>query len=347
MEIMRHIGLIIGILCLAQCGCSDLQGPIKEEDGFVAKVSFGSDSLITSLTRPLIIYFKHDMDRQSVQLGFISNPEFDYTPHWTIDPLCDPADPRCKPDYYLFYLYPDQPYRSDTTYYCILDTTVHGTDGEALPERYEFEFTTDSARLLEIEAKSDLIGERNIFPKSLVLWFNTSMELSYLEAPLNALPEIEYDLYEISNQGNIFEYRITQPLHAETEYLVRVNADIRDIWGKPAAGIREIAFVTDPVRVVYHYPNPQSILKDPNVILQVRFNTVMDKFITERAFSFVCGETDLFGSFEWISDKAFLFYPEHELTMGGAYTFSVDTSALDLYGSPLGNEFSYSFSLRE
>jgi len=345
MEIMRHIGLIIVVLALY--GCSDLQGPIEEEDEFVAKVSFGSDSLITSLTKPLIIYFKRDMNRQSVQQAFISDPEFDYTPHWTINPLCDPADPRCKPDYYLFYLYPDQPYRSDTTYHCFLDTTTYDADGERLPERYDFEFTTDSARLLSIEAKSDLIGEDNVFPKSLVLWFNTSMELSYLETPLTALPEIQYELYEISNQGNIFEYRITQPLHARTEYLVQINADIRDIWGKPAAGIREIAFVTDPVRVIYYYPNSQSILKDPNVILQVRFNTVMDKTITERAFSFVGGTEDIFGSFEWISDKAFLFYPDHELTMGGTYTFSVNISAVDLYSSPLGNEFSYSFSLRE
>lgn len=347
MEIMRHIGLIIVILSVALCGCSDLQGPLEEEDVFVAKVSFGSDSLITSLIKPLIIYFKHDMNRQSVGQAFISDPEFDYTPHWTIDPLCDPADPGCKPDYYMFYLYPDQPYRSDTSYHCFLDTTAYDVDGERLPKRFEFDFCTDSARLVEIEAKSDLIGRDNVFPKSLVLWFNTSMELSYLETPLTPLPEIEYELYEISTQGNIFEYRITKPLHAQTEYLVRVNADIHDIWSKPAAGIREITFVTDPVRVIYHYPNPQSILKDPNVILQVRFNTVMDKNITEGAFSFIGGATDIYGSFQWISDKAFLFYPDHELTMGEAYTFSVETSAVDLYGSPLDNEFSYSFNLRE
>lgn len=346
MEDMRHIFLIIFIPALILCGCSDLQGPIEEEPEFVVKVSFGSDSPITSLTQPLIIYFKHDMDRQSAQQAFISDPEFDYTAHWTTDPLCDPAQPGCDP-LYLFYLYPDPPFRSDTTYHCVLDTVAYAINGERLLEFYEFEFSTDSARLLEFEAKSELIGEDNVFPKSLVLWFNTSMELSYLETPLTSQPEIEYELYESSSKANMFEYRITVPLQAETEYYVQASAEICDIWGKPAAGNRQITFITDPVRVIYHYPNEQSLLKGLSVILQVRFNTEMDKIITERAFSFTASTEEVFGSFEWISNKAFLFYPVHELEINTAYTFSVDTSALDIYGSPLGDEFSYSFNLRE
>jgi hypothetical protein len=67
----------------------------------------------------------------------------------------------------------------------------------------------------------------------------------------------------------------------------------------------------------------------------------MDKQSTEAAFSF--GPEIGSGTFYWLTDKAVQYFLDADLIKGGEYTIRVTTAATDTYGTPLQEEFSYSF----
>ncbi|MBD3218294.1 MAG: hypothetical protein GF310_08460 [candidate division Zixibacteria bacterium] len=343
-----HLRSIILIIFLTALGlsCSDNStGPDDPLDRFIASVSLGSDTLITDLTKPLVINFNLNMDKQSVEKAFSTDPALDYTTHWSTFPVCNPNDSTCYPEFYIFYVYPEEPFLPNTTYQCMIDSSAHDVTDKHLPIPYEFEFTTDASRLMRITAEYDGVDTSNAFPRAVKLWFNNSIDLSTIEQPFTPNPLFDYELYGVSEQKNVFEYRITSPLKSQTEYQIQVDTDIFDTHENPVTTETDTTFTTGSLAVIYFYPNPQVNLKDTYPIIQVRFNTVMDKQAAEDAFSLTDGVIEIPGEFVWFTDKALQYFPDSDLTAGETYTFTVTTSAADTYGAVLQEEFSYSFTL--
>jgi hypothetical protein len=183
------------------------------------------------------------------------------------------------------------------------------------------------------------------FPRAIKLWFNNSIELSTIQEPFTTSPAFNYELYGISDKKNAFEYRITSPLQSQTEYQIKIDAEIFDTHENQVLTEIEGGFTTGKLAIIYYYPNPGVNLKDTYPIIQIRFNTVMDRQATQDAFSFNDGVIEIPGEFVWFTDKALQYFPDFELTAGETYTFLVTTSASDTYGATLEDAFSYSFTL--
>ncbi|HDS00527.1 MAG TPA: hypothetical protein ENO22_12455 [candidate division Zixibacteria bacterium] len=341
---LKSIILVLFISGLGISCSKSPTGPDDPLDRFIAGVSLGSDTLITNLTEPIVISFHLNMDRQSVEEAFSSEPAFDYDVHWTTFPICNPNDSTCYPKFYMFYIYPQEPFLPNTTYSCMIDSSAHDIIGDHLPRPYEFQFTTESSRLLRITPEYDGVDTLDAFPRAIKLWFNNSIDLSTIQEPFTASPSFDYELYGISDKKNVFEYRITSPLRSQSEYQIVIDAEIFDIHENRVLTEIDGGFSTGKLAIVYFYPNPGVNLKDTYPIIQVRFNTVMDRRTVQEAFSFNDGVIEIPGEFVWFTDKAMQYFPDSGLPEGETYTFSVSTGAADTYGATLDEAFSYSFT---
>jgi len=342
-----RVYILTTIIILAMItGCS--KSPVETVDPLdeiIAGVSFSPSNIIVDMTQPLIISFYLEMVQQSVEDALIIEPAFEYQTHWTTLPLCNSNNFECYPDFFQVYLYPTTSMSPNTKYVCRLETTAVTKSDIFLPHPFEFEFTTDSTRLMKFEALNDIIGKSSVFPITIILGFNTAIELSSMGQPFTSEPVFDYELLSTSNDNDFFEYRITSPLRTETDYIVEADDNLTDIYGNTAVDSRKIMFTTDPVEVLFYYPNEDTNIKSRKPIIQVRFNTVMDHATTEAAFSIESGGIPLSGYHEWLTDKAVLFFMDSELPKGTRVTFSVSTFAEDTYGANLKTPHSYTFSL--
>ena len=339
--------IIIGIFLIfvvLGVSCSK-KGVVPENplDRFISGVSFGSDTLITDMTRPLIVSFITLMDQQSVENAFSCEPQFPSTPHWTLETHFNPVDPDVGTDHLQFYLFPETPFIPNTTYRCVIDTTAKDVNDVNLPVPFEFEFTTAPSMLRSIKIIYDQVDSHDCFPIAIRLSFNTSIDLSNAGQPFTVDPPFEYKLNGISREKHLLEYKIMTPLKARTHYQVQFSGEISDAWGNRIDTDTSLAFDTGPVELIYYYPHPGLKLKSTSPIIQVRFNTVMDRPSTEAAFRFGAGMGKISGTFYWMTDKAVQFFYNLPLIRGETYTINVDSTASDIYGTPLQEPFSYNF----
>jgi hypothetical protein len=345
---MRIFILIILVSSVVLTGCEDNPAMPEEDplDRYIDSVSFNSKTPVGSMTEPLAIYFKRPMDTASVIDAFSSDPGFDFYSNWAIEYSGDSTDIVPDLAQHILRIYPRPAYQTMTSYSCAIDTTAVDTLGFHLPEKLEFEFTTDSARLLQLEIRNPNIPAVENYPRRMRLRFNMPIDEYRVVDPFTVSPEFSYLNGQSSEDHTIYTYPLTSDLRADTDYTVTIDQQIVDIWGNPVYGLSPHSFRTEPVAVEYHYPEQDTELKGTSVVLQVRFNTSMNRFSAENAFSFSNDVLEISGQFEWISDQAFLFYPDNDLSYQTIYTMAVNTSAEDLFGDNLYEAFTFSFSLK-
>ncbi len=80
--------------------------------------------------------------------------------------------------------------------------------------------------------------------------------------------------------------------------------------------------------------------------IQLTFSSDMKKEITEQAFSCICNEEMLSGTFVW-NEKKMSFYPDAGIKDKSRYEVEVGTRAEDKYGNSLKEVFNYVFSTKE
>ena len=344
---MRKLFIGGAIILLLICGCSKKStGPDDPLAKIIGQISFGADTLITDINQPLIISFWEEMDQPSVERGLSFEPQFEYTTHWTTYPHCNESDPKCYPKYYQLYIYPENSFQTNLHYSGMIDTTAFDSDSFYLPRQYHFEFTTAFARLKDMKFIALEVDSQGGFPELINLHFNARMDSRTLQQPLTTTPQFEYKLSDSSNYNSVFQYRITSPLRAQTTYSVVLNdATIKDYYGNPLENRGEAQFTTDSIRVIYHFPNPDFLLKHDHPIIQVRFNTIMDREATQEAFLLTDSVTRPSGEFEWLTPQAMMYYLEADLLHGVDYYIIVDTTAADLYGQHLPQKFIHKFRL--
>ena len=344
---MRKLIIIGAIILLIVCGCSKKSsGPDDSLANIIGQISFGADTLITNITLPLIISFREDMDHPSVERSLSFDPQFEYTAHWTTYPHCNQSDPNCHPKYYQLYIFPENSFRTNTFYQGMIDTTAFDSDSFYLPRQYQFEFTTGPARFIDMDFISLEVDSQGGFPQLLNLRFNARMDIQTLQQPLTAVPEFEYKLSDSSNFNSVLQYKITSSLRAQTTYTVQLNhSAIKDFYGNPIENQGQAEFTTDSIRVIYHFPNQDFPLKDNRPTIQVRFNTIMDRESTERAFLLTDSIMNPSGQFKWLTPQALMYYPDDDLLRGMDYYIIMDTTAADLYGKHLPRKFIATFRL--
>ncbi|MBO7431152.1 MAG: Ig-like domain-containing protein [Spirochaetia bacterium] len=80
--------------------------------------------------------------------------------------------------------------------------------------------------------------------------------------------------------------------------------------------------------------------------IEITFSSEMEKGITEQAFSCLCNNEAISGTFVWI-ERTLYFYPDSGIKGKSRYEVEVGTRAEDKYGNSLKEVFSYTFSTFE
>lgn len=77
--------------------------------------------------------------------------------------------------------------------------------------------------------------------------------------------------------------------------------------------------------------------------IQITFSAKMEKGITEQAFSCLCNDESVSGTFIW-NERKMSFYPDPGIKDKSRYEVEIGTRAEDQYGNSLKEVFCYSFS---
>ena len=80
--------------------------------------------------------------------------------------------------------------------------------------------------------------------------------------------------------------------------------------------------------------------------IEITFSSEMEKGITEQAFSCMCNNETISGTFIW-SERKMCFYPDSGIKEKSRYEVEVGTRAEDKYGNSLKEVFSYVFTTFE
>ena len=108
-----------------------------------------------------------------------------------------------------------------------------------------------------------------------------------------------------------------------------------------AAGCR--FFAMKPLEVIDWTPREQQVDLAGLSGITIRFSQEVNKTLAEEAFSLAESGKPVAGSFLWSSGDTFAFQPSIDWKEGRIYTIRVDTSAEDIFGNSLREDFTHRF----
>lgn len=102
----------------------------------------------------------------------------------------------------------------------------------------------------------------------------------------------------------------------------------------------------DPVEIVAWQPADEGAVCGPLEAVKITFSEKMEKGITEQAFSLKRDDEAVGGFFRW-EEKTMYYYPVSGIMDDSDYEIEVGTSAEDIYGNSLSENFVFRFSTKK
>lgn len=313
------------------------------------------------------ILFTQDMDRESVEAAFSTDPTTDGTFHW------GQYTPEPTPRYFydefalagdgagatittyskissVTYRMAQKDGYSDTTYHVTLSTEAHDTAGVQLRFPLEFSFSTvQSAVSYSGIQSSPFHGDIYVGPltNSFIVTFPRRMDQAATEAAVSITPAQQF--FFVWPQRNVLQIYTGEPLYANTTYEVTIAASALDLDGLALGDEFSFSFETAPVTVSRTTPSNAEVYVNPDHVITFWFNTYMVKSTVAGAFTINPAKS---GTFTWgtrysDNDKtAITFLPTGNLSVNTKYNITLSPAASDLHGDGLQEPFSFTFITR-
>ncbi len=333
----------------------------KDQDEIVYNNRFAQLTIAMTFTRP--------MDRASVEAAFSTDPPTEgifywgiYTqaPSWSYfeDAFKNRAgfEPGATITTYskitsFTYRVAQKDSYTDTTYRVTLSTAAKDTAGNHLRFPLEFSFRT-------IQSGSTLNGIQTlpfngdvdvdlISTNGIQILFPRNMNQASTEAAITMTPDVErIYIWPQKNQLTIYT---GGPFLADTTYSIRIDSTAEDLDGIGLGRPFSFSFSTAPVRLKSTRPQNGELFVEFRPNITMWFNTYMVKSSVQAAFSI---SPQVQGSFSWGTghstyDKtAITFTPATALQPNTKYTVTLDTAAMDLFGSKMKEPYTFSFVTR-
>ncbi|MFC1543122.1 Ig-like domain-containing protein [Candidatus Neomarinimicrobiota bacterium] len=236
---------------------------------------------------------------------------------------------------------------ADTTYHVIVSTEAMDTSDVHLRFPLEFSFSTVQSSISYAGIQTNPFhGDVEVDPmtNSILITFPRRMDPSTTEAAVSISPYQEFFfLWPEKNQLKIYT---GAPLLAATTYEITIGETAEDLDGVPLSDDFTFSFSTAPVRVTRTRPENSEVYVDPDDKITIYFNTYMIKSSVESAFSI---SPAVSGYWRWGTEhstdnkNALTFWPSSNLRTNTQYTVTLGTSASDLHGTSLGEAYSFTF----
>jgi len=178
--------------------------------------------------------------------------------------------------------------------------------------------------------------------------FRTEMNRGSVESAFRVEPTVEgaFMWYDRSIYGGE-ELRFVPRIKWATNTLYQVTIDTT---ASNLAGIKllepyQFSFTTQPLGVLYTYPSHKYTWVPPNTEIRIRFSADMDVESVNSAFHMVDSEMNpVAGDFAWPSSDYMLFRPHLSLFIKWTYTVTIDTTASDIEGRRLPDQYQFCFT---
>ncbi|MFB0516172.1 MAG: Ig-like domain-containing protein [Candidatus Neomarinimicrobiota bacterium] len=314
------------------------------------------------------IIFTRDMDRESVEAAFSTDPPTEgiffwgrYTQapsprYYYDDALSGTAwDEGATITTYskitsVTYQMAQKDSYPDTTYYVTLSTEAMDTSGVHLRFPLEFSFSTVQSSVSYAGIQTQPFHgdvDVNLMTNSIFVTFPRRMDPGTTEAAVSIKPSQEF--FFLWPQKNVLKIYTGAPLFAETNYEITIAKTAEDLDGVPLGDDFAFSFDTAPVSVTSTSPGNSEVYVSPGAKITMWFNTFMVKSSVESAFSI---KPSVSGSLRWGTEhnsdvkNALTFWPSSNLRVNTQYTVTLGTQASDLHGTSLKAPYSFTFITR-
>ena len=171
--------------------------------------------------------------------------------------------------------------------------------------------------------------------------FSTLMNHNSVEDNFFLVPDVKGEfVWEDDAEKNSVTFYPSDQYISNFSYLLMLTTDIFSLYGDSLAFNVLSYFNTEGVKITSTIPNDQATYISPIAGIYINFNSKMNRQSVEQGFSI---EPAAIGDFKWFDSKRLLFQPGNYLASSTLYSFSISSSAKDIYNTLLFDEITVSF----
>ena len=238
---------------------------------------------------------------------------------------------------------------TDTTYTITISTAAKDTAGNHMQFPLQFRFSTvQSASTQNAILTQPEHGDIYVDPmanSSIFITFPRRMDQASVENGLVISPAT--DAIFVWPTGNQLKIFTGGPLRCETTYQIHIPATVLDLDGVALGEAFDFSFETAPVQVIGSIPQSGEVFVSRDAKMSMQFNTFMILSSVQNAFSITPQTSGKFiRGYETSNGRprnVVTFIPSGRLAPNTKYTVTVDTRAVDLHGTNLKEDYSFSF----
>ncbi len=271
----------------------------------------------------ITIKFAQTMDRPSVEAAFSITPLIKGYIQWNAGEteMSFIPEPQLVPS---------------TMYQAILSTYAKTKSGENLTFIYVISFSTTP---LKVVRSNPLNGAIGVSTQSGILFnFNSVVDKNSFKKAFLINPSVQGDFNWIDNKTVIFTPGTF--FSPETDYSVRLEMSMQDIFGKRLAVPFIFYFRTETARVISNFPQNGANYVDRSAAITLSFNAEMNQLSVQQKFNIIPATA---GTFQWENYSRVRFIPNDRLHPQTLYQISIDSTCQTLSGQGLGEIFIFTF----
>ncbi|MBN2091424.1 Ig-like domain-containing protein [candidate division KSB1 bacterium] len=271
----------------------------------------------------ITLKFAQTMERTSVEAAFNINPLIKGHIQWNAEEteMSFIPEPQLVPS---------------TIYQVILSTYAKTKSGENLSFNYVISFSTTPLKVVRTNPLNGTVGVST--QSGLLFSFNSVVDKNSFKNGLVINPAILGDLNWIDNKTVIFTPGTF--FSPETDYSVRLEMSIQDIYGKRLTVPFIYYFRTEAARIVYNFPQNGANYVDRGTAISFSFNAEMNQQTVQQAFQISPATA---GIFQWESYSKVHFRPTERLHPQTFYQIIINSTGQTLTGQGLGEQYAFSF----
>ncbi|MDI5897553.1 Ig-like domain-containing protein [Flavobacterium yafengii] len=244
---------------------------------------------------------------------------------------------------------PTSPLAANTTYTGVIKTSVKDIMGNALQADYVWTFSTGSTVTPMVISTDPANNATNVFLNKIVTAnFNMPMNQATINATTFTLKQGTTTVTgSVSYNGTTANFAPTAPLATNTIYTGTITTGVKNVQGTTIASSYTWTFTTGSVTA------PNVTATDPadnasgvalNKNITATFSMAMDPLtISNTTFTLKNGSAIITGTVSYLGTTA-TFNPDSDLLPGTTYTAAINTSAKNVAGVSLANDYVWNFN---
>jgi hypothetical protein len=239
---------------------------------------------------------------------------------------------------------------ANTTYTAKITTEAKSTNGINMVSDYTWSFTTGiiaAPKVIATDPTNMAIGVP--YNKVISATFNEAMDPATLSSSTFIVKEGTNIITGlVTYSGTKASFTPNSLLLSGKVYTATITTGAKNLSGIPLANAYTWSFTTFVTPI-----NPTVISTDPlnlatgvelNKSMSATFSTIMNaSTLTSATFTLKQGTNSIAGSVSYLGKTAY-FNPTVNLTSGTLYTATITTGAKDLAGTPLANNYTWTFT---